>query len=1088
MKHLCYPLSWSQKALWFFQQKNPKSTTYNTFHTARLSGKWDIQAWQKTWQKLVKRHSILRTTYTIQDAQPVQLIHQDCRIPTIVTDASGWDDEELKAQILMAVERPFNLETGPLIRLELFSRSLQEFIQLLTIHHIACDGFSFDLLLGELPLLYRAEIEDLEKDQLPLLLPNKQKQYTDYVSWQSEMLTSAPGEKLFHYWQKQLATPLPVLNLPTDRLRPPVLSDQSKFYLAELNPTLIDQLRQLASSQGVSLYRTFLSAFFVLLNRYTGQKDILIGSPMASRWTLPEFKGIVGYFSNSVVLRANLADNPTFLEFLARIQHMVTEAQAHQDYPFALLVERLNPPRDSSRSPLTQVGFNWRRHRWYESEKTPNSLAEKGLLMEPYWGAHTQGTELDLSLGIEESENSLHLLWNYNNDLFEADTIVRLAEHFKVLLAGIIQAPSQKICELPLLTPAERHQLLVDWNDTESEFPKEKCIHQLFEEQVERTPSAIAVVFEDKQLTYRELNGRANQLAHYLRSLGVKPEVLVGICLERSIEMVVGLLGILKAGGAYVPLDPAYPLERLAFIMEETQIKVLLTQKSLIEKLPPLTAQLVCLDTDSEVIKIESKTNLTNSVTPDNLAYVMYTSGSTGRPKGVSVIHRGVVRLVKETNYVNLTAEEVFLMFAPISFDASTIEIWGSLLNGARLIIFSGQTPSPEELGVAIKKHQVTTLWLTAALFHLMVDERIEDLKPLRQLLAGGDVLSVPHVEKVLRELDCQLINGYGPTENTTFTCCYSVTKDKQLETTVPIGSPIANTRIYVLDSHLQPVPIGVKGELYIGGDGLARGYFQRPELSQEKFIPNPFTQVEGDRLYKTGDLVRYLPDRNIEFIGRIDNQVKVRGFRIELREIEFVLNTHPQIQQAIVIAREDLPGDKRLIAYAIASDKSLTSSQLRQFLKQKLPEYMVPSALVLLETLPITPNGKVDRQRLPEPDFETNREQEFIEPRNQAETKLAQIWQKKLNIEKIGIDDNFFDLGGHSLLLIQINSELQTIFNKEISMVKLFQYPTIHLLAQYLSQTSDEQAISNRAISRSKNKASISKQRQSRQAHRNQN
>ncbi|MEH2036094.1 non-ribosomal peptide synthetase [Nostoc sp.] len=622
---------------------------------------------------------------------------------------------------------------------------------------------------------------------------------------------------------------------------------------------------------------------------------------------------------------------------------------------------------------------------------------------------------------------------------------------------------------LPILKESEKN-LLIEWNHTQTNYPQQACIHQLFEAQVEKTPDAVALIFNNQHLTYRDLNSRANQLAKHLQSLGVGTEILVGICIERSLEMVVALLAILKAGGAYVPLDPGYPQERLAFMLSDTQVSVLLTQKELVAKLPTHTAFVICLDADWNTIALNKKENLSTSVTADNLAYVMYTSGSTGTPKGVSVIHRGVVRLVKETNYARLTPEEVILQLAPISFDASTFEIWGCLLNGGRLVIYPPNTPSLEELGQIIQQYQVTTLWLTAGLFHLIVDEKIDALKSLRQLLAGGDVLSVPHVQKFLQTIEnCQLINGYGPTENTTFTCCHPITAPLQPDVSIPIGRPIANTQVYILDNNLQSVSIGEAGELYIGGDGLARGYLNRPDLTAEKFISHLFDNNLVTRLYKTGDVARYLPDGNIEFLGRIDNQVKIRGFRIELGEIEREIAQHPDVREIVVLARQDETGEKQLTAYVVPhQNSSYTSKQLRSFLEQRLPNYMVPSAFVLLESMPLTVNGKVDRQKLPAPSRERPQlEQAYIAPQSDLERLLAGILSDLLKIDRIGIDDNFFDLGATSISILQVAARVKQELGIELPAVKLFQYSTIGSLANYLHSNQNSQPSSDKLQNR---------------------
>ncbi|WP_375511408.1 amino acid adenylation domain-containing protein [uncultured Nostoc sp.] len=622
---------------------------------------------------------------------------------------------------------------------------------------------------------------------------------------------------------------------------------------------------------------------------------------------------------------------------------------------------------------------------------------------------------------------------------------------------------------LPIFKESEKH-LLLEWNNTQTDYPQQACIHQLFEAQVEKTPDAIALIFNNQHLTYQDLNSRANQLAQRLQTLGIGAEILVGICIERSLEMVVALLAILKAGGAYVPLDPGYPQERLAFMLSDTQVSVVLTQKKLVAKLPTYTALVICLDADWNEITQNKKENLTAKVTADNLAYVMYTSGSTGTPKGVSVIHRGVVRLVKETNYVHLTSEEVILQLAPISFDASTFEIWGCLLNGGRLIISPPYTPSLEELGQIIQQYKVTTLWLTAGLFHLIVDEKIDALKSLRQLLAGGDVLSVPHLQKFLQTIEnCQLINGYGPTENTTFTCCHTITPPLRLDVSIPIGRPIANTQVYILDNNLQPVSIGESGELYIGGDGLARGYLNRPDLTNEKFIYYSFDTNLATRLYKTGDLARYLPDGKIEFLGRIDNQVKIRGFRIELGEIEREIAQHPDVRENVVLARQDQIGEKQLTAYIIPHyNSSYTHKNLRDFLQQRLPNYMVPSIFLMLESLPLTGNGKVDRHKLPAPSKQRLQlEQAYIAPQTDLERLLAGILSELLKIDRVGIDDNLFDLGATSISILQVAVRVQQELGTELPAVKLFQYSTICSLANYLHSNQNSQPSSNKLQNR---------------------
>jgi aspartate racemase len=763
---------------------------------------------------------------------------------------------------------------------------------------------------------------------------------------------------------------------------------------------------------------------------------------------------------NNVVLRADLSGNPTFRELLGRVREVTLEAYMHQDVPFDAVVDKLQPERDLSRNPLFQVMFSF-----HDSPLLDLKLPE--LAIDLHEGLNNGSAKFDLNIvAIPRSEqrvglspkagaDGIDIIWEYNTDLFDDTTISRMIEHYQVLLQGIVADPEQRLAALPLLTEAEHQQLLVAWNDTQTDYPRNACIQHLFEAQVEQTPQAIAVSFNNEQLTYSQLNRRANQLAHHLQAQGVGPEVCVGLCLERSLEMIVGILGILKAGGAYVPLDPEYPQERLRFMLSDTQAPLLLTQQRLVSELPEQQGRVICLDTDWAAVDQESDTNPSSQATAESLAYVMYTSGSTGRPKGTCISHRNVVRLVQNTNYAELSASEVILQFAPISFDAATLEIWGALLNGGRLVVFPAHKPTLAELGEVIQQNQVTTLWLTAGLFQQMVDDHLESLKSVHQLLAGGDVLSVPHVLKVLQELDgCTLINGYGPTENTTFTTCYPMTDPNQVGTNVSIGRPIAQTQVYILDRQLQPVPIGVRGELYIGGDGLARSYLNRPELTAEKFIPNPFSAEPGARLYKTGDAARYLADGNIEFLGRLDDQVKIRGFRVELGEIETVLGQHPGVQKNVILAQADSAGSKRLVAYVVPSrEPAPPSSEWRKYLKQKLPGYMIPTTFVTMAKLPLNPNGKVDRQALPapakaRPDLG---EGTFVAPRTKVEEVVAGICAEVLELERIGIYDNFFELGGHSLLAMQVISRLGEAFQMELSLRSLFEAPTVAGLAKHV-------------------------------------
>ncbi|MEM7727210.1 MAG: amino acid adenylation domain-containing protein, partial [Cyanobacteria bacterium P01_A01_bin.45] len=753
--------------------------------------------------------------------------------------------------------------------------------------------------------------------------------------------------------------------------------------------------------------------------------------------------------------------NPSFADFHRQVRQTTLSAYAHQDLPFEMLVEKLQLDRDLSRNPLVQVMFSL--------QNTPNSEGSlSGLNIQSLPLPIDIKARFDLEVNFWETDRGLEGVWFYNTDLFNSSTINRIAQHFQTLLKAIVANPQQRISELPLLSPAERQQLLVEWNSNQVDYPSDKCIHQLFEEQVERNPDAVAIVFEDQELTYQELNSRANQLAHYLQYAGIKLEDKIGVFIERSPFMAIAILAILKAGGAYVPLDTAYPSARLALMIEDVQCPILITQDHLANRLPVNNNQLLInIDSQWESIAQYSLENLTSEnlasenlatkVTRNNLAYIIYTSGSTGTPKGTEVLHRNVIGFMFGVDYVHLDPEQIWLQHSSISWDALTLEFWTPLLSGARCVLYPSDTTTPEELGKIIKAQNINILWLTSALFNLIIDTMSGSLLNVKQLIIGGEALSVDHVRRALTLLpDTQIINGYGPSECTVFTCCYPIPKqlDKNLAS-IPIGKPIGDRKVYLLDSNLQPVPIGVSGEIYVGGDSVARGYVNQLTLTREKFIPNHF--VPGDTLYKTGDLARHLPDGNIEYLGRIDNQVKIRGFRIELGEVETALSQHKDIQVCYAIARVDTPGEKRLVAYVVPQkDITVTTSELRQFLGSKLPGYMIPSAFVILESLPLTANGKVDRRALKAPDNNSDSDR-FIEARNQLELKLVQIWSKVLKVNKIGVQDNFFDLGGHSLLASYLMTQIQQQFDKDIPLTALFQNPTIEEFATILHKDSNE-------------------------------
>jgi amino acid adenylation domain-containing protein len=1044
-----FPLSFAQQRLWFLQHLDPDSSTYNVPTAVRLRGELNVAALQHSFDRLIERHEILRTTFALRDSEAVQIVHPALPAAISNTDLRDFEasrrEETLQSLLQFDARKPFDLDRGPLLRVQLIRIQDDDQVLALNMHHIVSDGWSMDVLFRELSALYQGYCAGS-----PASMPELPIQYADYSVWQRDWLQGDNLNSQLSYWRKQLDG-LSTLQVPMDHPRPPMQTYRGSSVSMEFPNSLALALKGLSQRHGVTLFMTLLAAFQTLLHRYSGQDDITVGTPIAGR-TREETEALIGFFVNTLVLRADLSNNPSFTELLRQVRETTLEAYTHQDLPFEKLVEELHPERDPSISPLFQVLFALQ-------NAGDSALELEGLNAFPIRSA-TNIVKFDLSLTMFESDGKLLGSLNYNTDLFEAATIERMAGHFQILLEGIVANPEQPVSELPLLSEAETHQLLVEWNDTRTDYPEDKCIHQLFEAQVEKTPDAIALVFGDQQLTYRELNTKANQLAHYLRKLDVGPDVPVGICLERSIEMIVGLLAILKAGGAYVPLDSNYPQERLAFMIRDTGIKVLLTHGRLQAKLPAHQVRIICLDRDWLKTTRESVSNPDQPINPDCLAYVIYTSGSTGLPKGVEVPHRGVVRLVFGNDYATFGAKEVFLQLAPTLFDAATFEIWAPLLHGARCVLFPGSVPAPEELGSILRTHRVSILWLTASLFNSIIDQAPEALSEVRMVLTGGEVLSVEHIRRAQELLpNTTFVNGYGPTESTTFTCCYTIPKltDNPL-LSIPIGRPIGNTDVYILDKRLTPVPIGVAGELHVGGAGLARGYLNQPQQTAEKFIRHCLPQRGIQRLYKTGDLARYLPNGNIEFLGRIDHQVKIHGYRIELGEIETVIMRHPGVQAAVVDARDVAPGDKRMVAYIAAkSDTNPTPSELRSYLCEKLPDYMVPSAYVFLDTLPLTPNGKIDHSRLPLAEsYQWPADSEYVEPRNSTEKLLAKIWGESLKVDRVGIHDNFFELGGHSLLAVRLTHLVQKQFGRPVRVADIFQAPTIEQFAQLLSAGSE--------------------------------
>jgi amino acid adenylation domain-containing protein len=1048
------PLSFAQARLWFLDELMSGSPLFNISTALRLKGLLNVAAFEQSLNEIIKRHEALRTNVVKVDGQPFQVVAPTSTLTLPVVNLQEFPEVEREAEVLRLAReearRPFNLERDRLLRATLLRLHETEHVVLFTIHHLVSDDWSIGILIRELTALYEAF-----NHHQPSPLPELPIQYPDFAVWQQQWLQGEVFQNQLSYWKQQLGGHLPILQLPTDSPRPAVATFRGASQSFSLTAELTEALKVLSQKEDATLFMILLAAFKTLLYRYTGSEDVIVGSPIANRNRV-EIEGLIGFFVNTLVLRTDLSGNPTFRELLRRVREVTLGAYSHQDLPFEKLVEELAQERNLSYTPLFQVMFVM------QDNVSLSELEFSGLTWSS--SALDNGTaQFDLSMNMAEREEELIGSLEYNTDLFDDTTITRILVHFQILLEGIVANCDRRLSDLPLLTEAERHQLLVEWNDTQTEYPANVCIHQLFEAQVEKTPNAVAVVFEDQQLTYAELNAKANQVAHHLQKLGVEPEVLVGICMERSLEMVVGLLGVLKAGGAYVPLDPAYPQERLEFMLADTRAPVLLTQAQLLEKLPEHKASVVCLDKDWEDIARESQENLASGVTVDNLAYTIYTSGSTGKPKGVSLSQRPLMNLL-QWHYSSLDKGARTLQFASLSFDVSFYEIFATWGTGGILFII----PETLRVDVAALGRFLSEQAIEKAILPVVVLQQLAELvgepgvaplhaglfRNLREVTTTGEQLKITlPIIKLFKSLEgCSLYNYYGPSETHVVTAFSLGNNPDEWSPYPPIGIPIANTQIYLVDKQFNPVPIGVTGEVYIGGVSLARGYFNRPDLTAEKFIPNPFSNKPGDRLYKTGDLARYLPDGNIEYLGRIDHQVKLRGFRIELGEIEAVLSQHPAVWEVLVLDWEDEPGNKRLVAYVVSDPKSaLTTDELRGFVEEKLPHYMVPSAFVLLEALPLTHNGKVDRQALPAPN-PVQREL-FVAPRTAAEEIVAGIWKQVLGIEQVGVGDNFFELGGHSLMTTQVISRLRQVFQVELPIRSLFDSPTVEGLVNSIAK-----------------------------------
>ncbi|MFL6209204.1 MAG: amino acid adenylation domain-containing protein, partial [Pyrinomonadaceae bacterium] len=1031
--------SFAQQRLWFLDQLEPGNPLYNIPAVIRIGGPLSVPALEQTLTEIVARHEALRTTFTTLDAHPVQLIRPPFAVSVPVQDLSAIAEAEraAEAQRLLQAEaqRPFELARGPLLRAGLLRLSETKHIFTLTLHHIVSDGWSMGVLIQEMIALYEAALAGQ-----PSPLPELDIQYADYAVWQREWLEGEVLEEQLAYWKRQLASPA-VLELPTDKRRPLVQSFAGAMHKTQISATLHEALKTVSQREGVTMFMTLLAAFKVLLWRYSGQTDLIVGSPIAGR-TRVETEPLIGLFINTLALRTDLSGDPTFRDLLGRVREVTLGAYAHQDVPFERLVEELQPERSLSHAPLFQVMIMLK--------NTPSpDLAMAGLQLSLV--DITSGTaKFDLTLLLEERDGGITIHWEYNTDLFEPETVARMSGHYETVLESAVARPGARISLLPMLPQAERQQLLVGFNDTQRAYPEPRCLHELFEAQVARTPAAVALISDaGARLTYGELTAQADELARHLRHLGVGREVRVGVLLNRSPQLIVALLGILKAGGVYVPLDPQYPQERVAFMVEDAAMSVLLTQTSLRDKLPASAARIVCLDAEWETPTARAAAakddDNTADATPDNLAYVIYTSGSTGRPKGVAIEHRSVATFLHWAHETFTQAELAgVLASTSVCFDLSVFELFAPLTCGGAVVL--------AENALALSTHPAAPLVTLVNTVPSAMAElaRAKSLPPsVATVNLAGEPLKLALVEAVYEhETVGRVLNLYGPSEDTTYSTY--VVLERGTNRAPTIGRPVANTQVYLLDRALQPVPVGVAGELYIGGAGLARGYLNRPELTAEKFVPNPFSAEPGQRLYRTGDVARYLAAGELEFLGRSDQQVKLRGFRIELGEVEAALVKHASVSEAVVLVRADDGGDQRLVAYVVGAGAEHPSvGELRAHLKARLPEYMLPAVFVCLAELPLTPNGKVDRKALPAPDqARPESEHPYVAPRTPVEEVLCALWAEILRVKRVGVEDNFFELGGHSLLATRLAARMREAFRVELPLRTLFERQTIAALA----------------------------------------
>ncbi|WP_439331429.1 amino acid adenylation domain-containing protein [Pseudomonas aeruginosa] len=1037
-------LSYAQERQWFLWQLEPESAAYHIPSVLRLRGRLDLDALQRSFDSLVARHETLRTRFRLDGDEARQEIAASMALPLDIVALGPLEEGALARQVETTIARPFDLERGPLLRVSLLRLAEDDHVLVLVQHHIVSDGWSMQVMVEELVQLYAAYSRGLE-----VALPALPIQYADYALWQRSWMEAGEKERQLAYWTGLLGGEQPVLELPFDRPRPVRQSHRGAQFILELDIDLSQALRRVAQQEGATAFALLLASFQALLYRYSGQADIRVGVPIANRNRV-EIERLIGFFVNTQVLKADLDGRMGFDELLAQARQRALEAQAHQDLPFEQLVEALQPERSLSHNSLFQVLFN------YQSEARGNGQAFRfdELQMESVQ-FDSRTAQFDLTLDLTDEEQRFCAVFDYATDLFDASTVERLAGHWRNLLRGIVANPRQRLGELPLLDAPERRQTLSEWNPAQRECAVQGTLQQRFEEQVRQRPQAVALILDEQRLSYGELNARANRLAHCLIARGVGADVPVGLALERSLDMLVGLLAILKAGGAYLPLDPAAPEERLAHILDDSGVRLLLTQGHLLERLPRQTGVEV-LAIDGLVLDGYAESDPLPTLSADNLAYVIYTSGSTGKPKGTLLTHRNALRLFSATEaWFGFDERDVWTLFHSYAFDFSVWEIFGALLYGGRLVIVpQWVSRSPEDFYRLLCREGVTVLNQTPSAFkQLMAVACSADMATqqpaLRYVIFGGEALDLQSLRPWFQRFgdrQPQLVNMYGITE-TTVHVTYRPVSEADLEGGLvsPIGGTIPDLSWYILDRDLNPVPRGAVGELYIGRAGLARGYLRRPGLSATRFVPNPFPGGAGERLYRTGDLARFQADGNIEYIGRIDHQVKVRGFRIELGEIEAALAGLAGVRDAVVLAHDGV-GGTQLVGYVVADsaeDAERLRESLRESLKRHLPDYMVPAHLMLLERMPLTVNGKLDRQALPQPDASLS-QQAYRAPGSELEQRIAAIWSEILGVERVGLDDNFFELGGHSLLLLMLKERIGDTCQATLSISQLMTHASV--------------------------------------------